>query len=81
MKSKRVVLHLHNPLIVQFISNLPRGYRSLVVESALATYMKTEAGQELMNHLEYRKDKGKSTTGNRQDKVEDVLDKLKGDFD
>ncbi|MFH1674919.1 MAG: hypothetical protein ABIF87_16065 [Pseudomonadota bacterium] len=43
--------------------------------------MKTDAGQALMNQLEYRKDKGKSTTGNRQDKVEDVLDKLKGDFD
>jgi hypothetical protein len=81
MKSKRIILHLHNSQIVQFIRNLPRGYRSLVVESALAAYMKTDAGQALMNQLEYRKDKGKSTTGNRQDKVEDVLDKLKGDFD
>lgn len=81
MKSKRVILHLHNSQIIQFIRNLPRGYRSLIVESALAAYMKTDVGQELISQLEYRKGKGKSTAGKRQGSSENVFDRLKGDFD
>jgi anti-anti-sigma regulatory factor len=54
----------------------------LVVESALITYVETAAGRTLVNQLQYRKKDGQNVTPtNRQDNVENVLHKLKGDFD
>ena len=80
--SKRMIFHLYNPEIIQFINSLPRGYRSLVVESALMTYIETDAGRTLVNQLQYRKkDRGKIAPTNHQHKVKSVLEKLKGDFD
>jgi hypothetical protein len=77
-----MIFHLHNPDIIQFINSLPRGYRSLVVESALITYVETEAGRTLVKQLQYRKHDGQNMTPkNRRDNVENVLHKLKGDFD
>jgi hypothetical protein len=82
VNSKRMIFHLYNPEIIQFINSLPRGYRSLVVESALMTYIETDAGRTLVNQLQYRKkDRGKIVPTDRQHKVENVLHKLKGDFD
>ena len=80
--SKRMIFHLHNPDIIQFINSLPRGYRSLVVESALITYIETEAGRTLVKQLQYRKHDGQNITPkHRRDNVKNVLHKLKGDFD
>lgn len=82
INSKRMIFHLYNPEIIQFINNLPRGYRSLVVESALMTYIETDAGRTLVNQLQYRKKDGeKITPTNRHDKVGNVFQKLRGDFD
>ena len=82
INSKKMIFHLYNPEIIQFINSLPRGYRSLVVESALMTYIETDAGRTLMNQLQYRKkDRQRITPTNRPDKVENALEKLKGDFD
>jgi len=82
INSKKMIFHLYNPEIIQFINSLPRGYRSLVVESALMTYIETDAGRTLVNQLQYRKKDGqKITPTNRHSKVENVLQKLKGDFD
>ena len=77
-----MIFHLHNPDIIQFINSLPRGYRSLVVESALITYVETEVGRTLVNQLQYRKHDGQDITPKKPpNNLENVLHKLKGDFD
>jgi hypothetical protein len=82
INSRKMIFHLYNPEIIEFINSLPRGYRSLVVESALMTYIETDAGRTLVNQLQYRKkDREKITPASRQHKVGNVLQKLKGDFD
>jgi len=81
-KSKRMIFHLHNPQVIQFINSLPRGYRSLFVEAALVTYMQTDASTTLVNHLQHRKnDAERNTATSRHKNVQNVLHKLKGDFD
>jgi hypothetical protein len=80
--SKKIVFHLHNAEIIRFIGSLPRGYRSLVVESALVAYMATGSGRTMIDQLHSRKkDRQVVAAVHRQEKVEHVFQKLKGDFD
>jgi hypothetical protein len=80
--SKKIVFHLHNAEIIRFIGSLPRGYRSLVVESALVAYMETDSGRTMIDQLHSRKkDRQGVAAVHGQKKGENVFHKLKGDFD
>jgi len=80
--SKKTIFHLHNAEIIRFIRSLPRGYRSLIVESALIAYMETDSGRTMIDHLNCRRsDREGGLAAHRQQKDENVFHKLKGDFD
>ncbi len=83
---KRIVLTLCRPDVIELVSRLPRGYRSLVFESALLAYMKSDTGSDILASVEARQDlrkKGKAakrlTRSTRGE--QGVLERLKGDFD
>ena len=82
MKTKTIKLTLYTPEVIKIINDLPRGSRSLVVESALIAHMQTDSGRALLSHLRHRSSKGKTQKqriSNRDDTT-DVFKKLKGDF-
>jgi len=80
-RSKRIVLNLCMPEVIEMIESLPRGYRSLAVESALVAYMETSAGKNLLNQLRHRSRKYKGRKPAKTGRRENVYKKLKGDFD
>jgi hypothetical protein len=81
---KRIVLTLCRPDVIELVERLPRGYRSLVFEAALLAYMRSDTGSDILASVEARKDlkKGRSKkklSTNHQ--KQDLLERLKGDFD
>ena len=84
MKGKRITFRSYNSGVIEFLNSLPRGYRSYIIEAALAAYMKTGAGKALMRGQEKGR-KEQDTTVLQSSKTtglseKGMLDKLKGDF-
>ena len=77
---KRVVIRLYSPEAIDLIEGLPRGFRSLVLESALMSYRKTDIGQALINHLQYRKKDGGNGKKAPVRGNDSLFSQLKGDF-
>jgi len=77
---KRVVIRLYSPEAIDIIEDLPRGFRSLVVESALISYLETDVGRALINHLHYRKKDGGNGRRASVGGNDSVFGRLKGDF-
>ena len=75
MKAKTIKLTLYTPEVIKIINDLPRGSRSLVVESALLACMQTDAGNALLGHLQHRGSKGKKEqTTHHNDKASVLSD-------
>ena len=75
-KSKKVVVKLHDDEVIKMVEGVPRGYRSVVIESALRSYIRTEVGQELIRNLTRRngiKPAARVTKGS-------LFKRLEGDF-
>jgi len=53
--SKRIAIRFCTPEVINLIESLPRGYKSMIVESALKTYLESEIGQKLTEQLNRRK--------------------------
>ena len=80
MKGKRITFRSYNPGVIEFLNNLPRGYRSYIIETALSAYMKTSDGKTLMRSLE-KGQREQETPVLQSSETKGLLDKLKGDFD
>lgn len=80
MKGKRITFRSYNPGVIEFLNSLPRGYRSYIIESALAAYMKTGVGKDLMHGLEKGR-KEQETNLLQGSETKGLLERLKGDFD
>lgn len=80
MKTKTIKLTLYTPEVIKVINELPRGSRSLIVESALIAYMQTDPGNALLSHLHHRNSKGKKQQTTHRDDTAVIFKKLKGDF-
>ena len=52
---KRIAVRICTPDVIELFELLPRGFKSLVVESALTAYIKSDTGQLLINQLIQRK--------------------------
>lgn len=80
MKAKTIKLTLYTPEVIKIINDLPRGSRSLIVESALIAYMQTDSGRALLSPLLHRNSIGKKEQTTDGKGTADVFKKLKGDF-
>ena len=56
-KFKKMVVRLHNQEVIDVVEGLPKGYRSVVIESALRRYLRTDVGRELIENLTRRNGK------------------------
>jgi len=75
-KFKKMVVRLHNQEVIDLVEGLPRGYRSVVIESALRSYLRTDVGRELIENLTRRNGKkGVPLVGKGN-----VFRRLEGDF-
>lgn len=80
MKGKRITFRSYRLEVIEFLNNLPRGYRSYVIETALSAFMKTGAGKDLIRGQEKGR-KEQETTVLQSSETKGLLDRLKGDFD
>lgn len=80
MKTKTIKLTLYTPEVIEVINDLPRGSRSLIVESALIAYMQTDSGCALLNHLRHRNCKEEKQQITNSNNKTNIFKKLKGDF-
>ena len=87
--SKRIAIRFCTPQVIDLIETLPRGYKSMIIESALTTYLNSEIGQRLTDQLKLRKKQldsiskpPKQSKPHRPSKTEkEVLrNQLNGDF-
>ncbi|PIP38094.1 MAG: hypothetical protein COX19_14705 [Desulfobacterales bacterium CG23_combo_of_CG06-09_8_20_14_all_51_8] len=53
--TKRIAIRFCTPQVIDLIEKLPRGYKSMIIESALTTYLNSEIGQRLTDQLKLRK--------------------------
>ena len=75
-KSKKVVVKLHDDEVINLVEGVPRGYRSVVIESALRSYLRTEVGQELIQNLTRRNKKNGAVRVTKGS----LFKRLEGDF-
>ena len=75
-KFKKMVVRLHNQEVIDVVEGLPKGYRSVVIESALRRYLRTDVGRELIENLTRRNGK----KGVPLDAKGNVFRRLEGDF-
>jgi len=75
-KFKKMVVKLHNQEVIDLVEGMPRGYRSVVVEAALRSYLRTEVGRELIENLSRRNGRKGAPLIARGS----VLKRLEGDF-
>ena len=75
-KPTKVVIKLHDQEVIDIVKELPRGYRSVVIESAIRNYARTAVGRELIENLTRRNGKrGLSIVSGGN-----VYKRLEGDF-
>ena len=78
-KFKKMVVRLHNQEVIDLVEGLPKGYRSVVIESALQSFLRTDLGRELIETLTCR-------NGNKGERGVPLLNggnvfkRLEGDF-
>lgn len=77
---KRIAIRICTPDVIELIDLLPRGFKSLVVESALAAYLNSDTGKMLIEQLIHRKNHQQKPTKTLSSKKEVVFSHLKGDF-
>jgi len=75
-KFKKMVIRLHNQEVIDLVEGLPRGYRSVVIESALRNYLRTDVGRELIENLSGRNGRKGAPLVARGS----VFKRLEGDF-
>ena len=75
-KFKKMVVRLHNQEVIDLVEGLPKGYRSVVIESALRSYLRTDVGRELIENLSRRNGSGDAPLIARRS----VFKRLEGDF-
>lgn len=75
-KFKKMVVRLHNQEVIDLVEGLPKGYRSVVIESALRSYLRTDVGRELIENLSRRNGSGGAPLIARRS----VFKRLEGDF-
>ena len=75
-KFKKMVVKLHNQEVIDLVEGLPKGYRSVVVESALRSYLRTDVGRELVENLSRRN----GSKGAPPIARGNVFKRLEGDF-
>jgi hypothetical protein len=84
--TKRIAIRFCTPQVIDLIETLPRGYKSMIIESALTTYLNSEVGQRLTDQLKLRKKQldsiPKPPKPSGQPKPVEVVmrNQLKGDF-
>jgi hypothetical protein len=79
---KRMVIRLYSREVITLMENLPRGFRSLVVESALTAFLDSDNGRVLLTHLGRRRERSRTppeTKGGAKEK-NGLMARLKGDF-
>jgi hypothetical protein len=77
---ERIVARVFDPEVIQKIKLIPKGYKSMIIESALSAYFKSKVGEDLYLQL-MRHVNQKSTVKKIPDsKNRGVMNQLKGDF-
>ena len=77
---RRIAVRICTPNVIELIDLLPRGFKSLVVESALAAYLESDTGKMLINQLLHRKNHQKNVQNSSASRVGADFRRLKGDF-
>lgn len=77
---KRIAIRICTPDVIELIDLLPRGFKSLVVESALAAYLNSDTGKMLIEQLIHRKNHQHNPSKPPSSKEDVVFNRLKGDF-
>ncbi len=77
---KRLAIRICTPDVIELIDLLPRGFKSLVVESALSAYLNSDTGKMLIEQLVHRKNHQQKSTKIPSSKEAVVFNRLKGDF-
>ncbi|MBN2251088.1 MAG: hypothetical protein JW724_03320 [Candidatus Altiarchaeota archaeon] len=75
MSVKKYKISIYSSEVIDLIETLPKGMRTPVIESALMTYMKTDDGRNLLNHLTVMKSAEQDRNGA---KPKDTVPELQG---
>jgi len=78
--SKRIAIRFCTPEVINLIESLPRGYKSMIVESALKTYLESDIGQKLTEQLNRRKMSQTIVSKASANKRGAMKNQLNGDF-
>ena len=70
---RRITIRLYNPEIIAVIENVPKGFRSAMVQSALAAYIEAGQHRALLRTLQHSSEFPEEEPG-------DAIAQLTGDF-
>jgi hypothetical protein len=77
---ERIVARLFDPKVIENLELIPRGYKSMIIESALSEYFKSDNGHKLIDRLQHRKNKKQIVLQPPACPPNGVFKQLKGDF-
>jgi len=77
---KRITIRFCTQDVINLIEKLPKGYKSMIVESAVETYSKSEVGKILLAQLEKRNKTQVRVQRHSKPNENIDRDQLNGDF-
>jgi hypothetical protein len=77
---KRITIRFCTQEVIDMIESLPKGYKSMIVESAVAMYRNSEAGNKLFEQLNNRKKQLSDLPKQNKPEKPFPCEHLKGDF-
>jgi hypothetical protein len=77
----RLTVRIHNPMLIEKMNLLPNGFKSRVIELALAAYLEIKAGRDVFDTLQhYPKQNHHIVQKPPQPIQNNILNRLTGDF-
>ncbi|MDA8404542.1 MAG: hypothetical protein M0Z56_10170, partial [Desulfobacteraceae bacterium] len=78
--TKRIAIRFCTPDVIDVIEQLPKGFKSMIVESAMTAYLDSEVGKRLLAQLNLRKKQLGSVSKSPAPRHEALFNQIKGDF-
>jgi hypothetical protein len=76
----RLTVRLYNPMLIEKMNLLPNGFKSRVIEFALAAYVETKAGKDIFDTLQHHPKQSHPVQNQPQPAQSNILIRLTGDF-
>jgi hypothetical protein len=77
---ERIVARVFDPEVIQKMKLIPKGYKSMIIESALSAYFKSKVGEDLYLQLMRHVNVKPTVKKTPDSKNRGVMNRLTGDF-